>query len=254
MAARKMKVTIITAAYNRVATIGHALESVAGQTHRDIEHIVVDGGSTDGTLEVVARHRASVAKLIRGPDKGIYDALNKGLAASTGALVGFLHSDDFYAGKDIVSTVAGEVERQALDAVYGDVAYVPPDDVGRVVRVFSSRRFRPDRIAWGWVPAHPALFVARTLFERFGPFKADYRIAGDFEFIARIFSRADLRYAYLPRVLVKMRTGGISTKGWRSTLLGNREILRACRENGIDTNYLKILSKYPAKVLEFLRA
>ena len=248
-----MRVSIITACYNRVATIADAIGSVAGQTWPDIEHIVVDGGSTDGTLEVVARHRDSVDKLIPGPDRGIYDALNKGLAAATGSVIGVLHSDDFYAGNDVVRRVADEMGRRELDLLYGDVAYVHPDDLGRVIRVFSSRRFRPDRIAWGWVPAHPALFVSRRLFERFGPFKTDYKIAGDFEFVARVFSRAEPRYAYLPEVLVTMRTGGISTQGWRSTVTGNREILRACRENGIRTNVLKILSKYPAKVLEFVR-
>ena len=248
-----MRVTVITACYNRAATIGGTIESVASQSHGDIEHIVVDGGSTDGTLEVIERHRASIDQLLPGPDRGIYDALNKGIAAATGSVIGVLHSDDFYAGKDVVRRVAEEMARRELDLLYGDVAYVHPRDLGRVVRVFSSRRFRPERIAWGWVPAHPALFVARRLFERFGPFNTDYRIAGDFEFMARIFARGEPRYAYVPEVLVTMRTGGISTQGWRSTLLGNREILRACRENGIRTNVLKILSKYPAKMLEFVR-
>lgn len=248
-----MRVTIITACHNRVATIGEAIESVAAQSYGDIEHIVVDGGSTDGTLEVIERYRASIAELIPGPDNGIYDALNKGLAACSGDLVGFLHSDDFYAGRDIVGTVVDEVRKGKLEALYGDVAYVRPENTQRVVRVFSSRRFRPDRIAWGWMPAHPALFVSRHLYERFGPYKTDYQIGADFEFVARIFSHADFRYAYLPKVLVKMRTGGISTRGWRSTLVLNREIMRACRENGIATNYLKIYSKYPAKLLELVR-
>jgi len=247
-----VKVSIITACYNRAATIAQAIRSVASQRYRDIEHIVVDGGSTDGTLEAIAAHRSSIARLIPGPDRGIYDALNKGVAACTGDVVAFLHSDDFYADEEVIGTVVGEMRAGALQVLYGDVAYVRPDAPERVVRVFSSRRFRPSRIAWGWVPAHPALFVSRALFERFGPFKTDYQIAGDFEFIARIFTRGTPRHAYLPKVLVRMRIGGISTRGWRSTLLGNREILRACRENGIRTNYLKILSKYPAKALEFL--
>jgi hypothetical protein len=139
-----------------------------------------------------------------------------------------------------------------LDALYGDVAFVRADDVERVVRVYSSRRFRPALIGWGWMPAHPALFVRRRLFSDYGAFKTEYTIAGDFEFVARIFSRRDLRYAYLPAILLKMRVGGISTRGWRSTLTLNREVLRACRQNGIKSNYLKILSKYPAKALEFL--
>ena len=246
-----MRVTIITACYNRAATIGGAIESVASQTYRDIEHIVVDGGSTDGTLDVVARHR-SVARLIPGPDKGVYDALNKGIAAASGELIGFLHSDDVYAGNGVIERIATEMNARALDALYGDVAFVRADDLDRVVRVYSSRRFRPSRIGWGWMPAHPSLFLRRRLFQEHGAFRTDYTIAGDFEFVARIFSQPNLRHEYLPEILVKMRLGGISTKGWRSTLTLNREVLRACRQNGIPSNYLKILSKYPAKLLEFL--
>jgi glycosyltransferase involved in cell wall biosynthesis len=218
----------------------------------DVEHIVVDGGSTDGTLDVLAAQRHSIAKIIFGPDNGIYDALNKGIAASTGEMIGFLHSDDFYTGADVIQAVVSEVSRQSLDAVYGDVAFISGDDEDRIVRTYSSRRFHPSRIAWGWMPAHPALFVSKNVFRQFGVFKTDYAIAADFEFVARIFAKPTLRYAYLPKVLVKMRMGGISTRGWRSTLILNREVLRACRENGIRTNYLKILSRYPAKVLEFL--
>jgi glycosyltransferase involved in cell wall biosynthesis len=248
-----VKVSIITACYNSALTIEGALASVAGQSYQDIEHIVVDGGSTDGTLEVIARHGSRVAKLLRGPDRGIYDALNKGIAASTGDVIAFLHSDDVYAGPRIIEDVVRQMVGGSLEVLYGDVAFVRGDDFERVVRVYSSRHFRPSRIGWGWMPAHPALFVARKLYGQYGPFKTDYAIAGDFEFVARIFARPTFRYAYLPRVLVKMRMGGSSTKGLKSTLILNREVLRACRENGIPSNYLKILSKYPAKALEFLR-
>jgi glycosyltransferase involved in cell wall biosynthesis len=250
--ATRLRVSIITACLNRRGTIADALAAVRRQTGADIEHIVVDGGSTDGTLEVLAQHRAALAKLIPGPDKGIYDALNKGVAAATSEVIGFLHSDDVFARDDVISTVAGRMEAESLDALYGDVAFVRGDDLERIVRVYSSRRFSPSRIAWGWMPAHPALFVRRAVYRERGGFKTDYRIAADFEFVARIFSSGRLRYAYLPQVLVKMRLGGVSTGGWRNTLTLNREVLRACRENGIATNYLKILSKYPAKALEFV--
>lgn len=248
-----MKVSIITACYNSERTIAATLDSVARQTHGDVEHIVVDGGSTDATLAIVAARGKRVARVIQGPDAGLYDALNKGLASSTGELIGFLHSDDVYADDTVIATVAREVRQHSLDALYGDVAFVKDDDPERVVRVYSSRRFRPATVAWGWMPAHPSLFVTHRLFARFGPFKTDYAIAGDFEFVARVFAQPDFAYCYLPKILVKMRTGGISTRGWRSTLTLNREVLRACRENGIRSNYFMILSKYPAKALEFFR-
>jgi glycosyltransferase involved in cell wall biosynthesis len=235
-----------------VRTITDAIDSVASQTYPGVEHIVVDGGSTDGTLDVLTARRGRIAKIISGPDNGIYDALNKGIAASSGDIVAFLHSDDLYSDADVISTVVGQSANASLDALYGDVAFVKADDISRVVRVYSSAFFRPSRIAWGWMPAHPALFVSRKLYHRFGLFKTDYAIAGDFEFVARIFAKPDFRFAYIPRVLVKMRMGGSSTKGLKSTLIQNREVLRACRENGIPSNYLKILSKYPAKALEFL--
>jgi glycosyltransferase involved in cell wall biosynthesis len=247
-----MKVSVITACYNRAQSIAAALDSVASQTYRDIEHVVVDGGSTDGTLELISAQGGSIDKLITGPDRGIYDALNKGLAASSGDLIGFLHSDDVYAGSDVIQTVVEQVQTRSLDALYGDVVFVRAEEPDRVVRRYSSRRFRPSRISWGWMPAHPSLFVCKRLFERFGSFKTDYAIAGDFEFIARIFARPSFKYGYVPKVLVKMRMGGMSTQGWRSTLELNKEVLRACRENGISSNYLKLLWRYPAKALEFL--
>jgi glycosyltransferase involved in cell wall biosynthesis len=247
-----MKVSIVTACYNSARTIAGALDSVASQTHPDIEHIVVDGGSADGTLDAVAARAGRIAKLIPGPDRGIYDALNKGIAVATGEVIAFLHSDDVYAGPWVIERVVRRMSAESLGALYGDVAFFRGDDPERPVRRYSSRRFRPSRIGWGWMPAHPALFLSRTLFQRYGSFKIDYVIAADFEFVARIFAHPTFRYAYLPEVLVKMRTGGTSTKGWRSTLVLNREVMRACRENGIRTNYLKILSKYPAKALEFL--
>jgi glycosyltransferase involved in cell wall biosynthesis len=250
--AARLKASVITACFNRRDTIGESLASVRSQVGADIEHIVVDGGSTDGTLEVIERERDAISKFIPGPDKGVYDALNKGIAAASGDVIAFLHSDDVYAHPEVVARVVQRMERESLDALYGDVAFVRGEAPDRIVRVYSSRRFSPSRIAWGWMPAHPALFIRTEVYRRQGVFKTDYRIAADFEFVARIFSTGRLRYAYVPDVMVRMRMGGLSTRGWKSTLTLNREVLRACRENGIRTNYLKILSKYPAKALEFM--
>lgn len=248
-----MKICIITVAFNAAHTIADTLQSVATQTHPDIEHIVVDGASTDGTLDVIKSYGARVSKMISEPDAGIYDAMNKGIQLATGDVVGFLNADDVYADTCVLARVADAMVREDLDALFGDVEFFRAETPGRTVRRYRSARFGPDRIAWGWMPAHPALFLHRRVFERFGSFRTDYRIAGDFELVARIFHANTLKYRHLPEVLVRMRTGGVSTGGWRNTLLLNREVLRACRENGIPTNPLMVLSKYPAKLLEFLR-
>jgi glycosyltransferase involved in cell wall biosynthesis len=247
-----MKVTVVTVCYNAAATIGGTLESVATQSHADLENIVIDGASRDDTLKIVERYAGRLARVISEPDHGVYDAMNKGLALASGEVVGFLNADDLYAGPDVLSRVAGIMEEERLDALLGDVEFFSPKDPSGTVRRYRSAQFSPDRIAWGWMPAHPALFLRRHVYERFGLFRTDYRIAGDFEYCARIFHEGSLKYRSLPETLVRMRMGGVSTSGWRNTILLNREVLRACRENGIDTNMLKILSKYPAKALEFL--
>ena len=247
-----MKVSVITVCFNSAETLESTLTSVANQTGAEVEHIVVDGASTDNTATILQGHLHQLARVISEPDCGIYDAMNKGVRVATGDVIGFLNADDVYAHQNVLSTVAEIMKREHLDALFGDVEFFRPDNPGRTIRRYSSAHFRPDRIAWGWMPAHPALFVRREVFQRVGEFRTDYRIAGDFEFVARAFGKHTLRYRHLPEVLVRMRTGGISTAGWRNTLLLNREVLRACRENGIATNMLKILSKYPAKLLEYL--
>jgi glycosyltransferase involved in cell wall biosynthesis len=247
-----MKVTIITAAYNAAKTIDETLDSVARQSYPNIEHIVVNGASTDDTQSIIEQYRDKLAAIVSGPDHGVYDAMNKGLALASGEVVGFLNADDIYADKDVLSRVVGIMEHESLDALFGDVEFFRSEDPTRTVRRYRSARFSPDQIALGWMPAHPALFLRRRVYEHYGVFRTDYRIAGDFEYCARIFHSDTLVYRSLPETLVRMRTGGISTSGWRNTVLLNREVLRACRENGINTNIIKIFSKYPAKLMEFL--
>ena len=248
-----MKFSIITAVRNSAATIGAALESVERQTYPDIEHIVVDGLSTDGTMEIVRKHSARLAKVVSERDSGIYDAFNKGLRLATGEVVAFLNADDVYAAPDVLQSVHDVFERSQASAVFGDVEFVRPEDPGRVVRHYSSERFSSGRLRYGWMPAHPSLFIKRRLIEQFGGFDASYRIAGDFELVARLFGRERIDFEYLPRVFVTMRTGGASTRGIRSTMTINREILRACRHNGIATNRAFLWMRFPAKLLEYLR-
>lgn len=248
-----MKVSVITVTFNSAKTIVQTLASVATQTWTDVEHVVIDGASTDETLDLLKRHGGHLTRVVSERDAGIYDAMNKGVRAATGDVVGFLNADDWYANPEVLRTVAATMQNERLDAVLGDVAFVEPGAPHRVIRRYRSDRFSPERLAWGWMPAHPGLFVRREVFERAGPFSTSFRIAGDYEWIVRAFYGTNLRYRHIPEILVHMRTGGISTGGWRNTVLLNREVMRACRQNGIATNWFKILSKYPAKLLEFVR-
>jgi glycosyltransferase involved in cell wall biosynthesis len=247
-----MKVSVITVCYNSARTLERALQSVAEQDWPAVEHIVIDGASTDKTKEILERFQSRLAYLVSEPDKGIYDAMNKGLAHATGDIICFLNADDHYASTNVLSMVASQMRDDNLDALMGDVEFFHEGNISRTVRRYRSDRFHPRRLAWGWMPAHPALFLRKEVVQRVGWFKTDYRIAGDFEFIVRAFHGHLLRYRHFPDVFVRMQTGGVSTAGWRAKIRLNQEVLRACRENGLHTNLLKILSKYPLKLMELL--
>lgn len=247
-----MKISVITVCYNASRTIAETLRSVRQQTHGNIEHIVIDGGSKDNTLEIIAVEGQHVARTVSERDDGIYDAMNKGVLLATGDVVAFLNADDYYKDPGVLAKVAFVMESEQLDALYGDVEFFRLDRQDSTVRRYNSGRFSRARLGWGWMPAHPALFVTRRLFEQYGAFRKDYKIAGDFEFIARVFRHPELRHRHLPQSLVRMQLGGISTSGWRATVLLNLEMMRACRLNGISSNWLKMLMRYPLKALEFL--
>lgn len=246
--------SVITVCFNSATTLGRALQSVTKQDWPNVEHIVIDGGSKDGTAKVLEEHRSYLSHVISEPDQGIYDAMNKGLALATGDVICFLNADDYYDSSQVLSKVASIMQKDNLDAVLGDVGFFRKDNINRLVRHYRSGMFTPKRLAWGWMPAHPALFMRQEVFNRIGYFKTDYQIAADYEYVVRAFcGRTALRYKHIPEVLVRMQMGGVSTKGFQSTIRLNQEIIRACRENGVSTNYLKIFIKYPLKLLEFLR-
>ncbi|MHB8845082.1 MAG: glycosyltransferase family 2 protein [Nitrospirota bacterium] len=243
-------VSIITVVRNGASTIRDCLTSVASQTY-PVEHIIIDGGSTDETLKIVGEY-PHVAHVVSEPDRGIYDAMNKGIARTTGDVIGILNADDLYADRDVVATIAAEFRARPVQSVFGDLVYVNRGDVNRIVRYYRSARCTPDRFAYGWMPAHPTFYVKRACYEQYGVFKTDYHIASDFELLARFLGRHRITYRYIPQVLIKMRAGGVSTKSWRSNVTLNREIVRACTENGIKTNYLMVYSKYLTKVYQLL--
>lgn len=243
-----MKVSIITVCYNAADTISDCLASVNAQTV-PVEHIIIDGASTDNTVELV-RKISPHARIVSEPDNGIYDAMNKGLRLATGNIIGILNADDFYAGHHVIEKVLSLFQESGADALFADLVYVRPDNLDQVVRYYSGAKFTPDKFAWGWMPPHPTFFVRRELYERYGLFRTDYQIAADYELTARFLARHHARYVYLPEVIVRMRTGGVSTRNLRSNWILNREILRACHENDIQTNMLKVYSKYFRKIMQ----
>lgn len=248
-----MKVSVITVCYNSQASLQKALDSVALQTWPDIEHIVIDGASSDATPAIIQRNASRIAYFVSEPDTGVYQAMNKGLKQATGDVIAFLNSDDVYQDDRVLELVVNTMQDQGLDALYGNVDFFNSAAPERTVRTYDSGRFSPARIAWGWMPAHPALFLSRRIYQDFGYFREDYQIAGDYEFVARIFKDGKLRSIHLAQTLVRMQIGGLSTAGLHATYVLNKEILRACRQNGINSNWLMVLSKYFFKFRELLR-
>lgn len=242
----RLTVSVITACFNRVGTLGQALASVQAQTGVAVEHVVIDGGSTDGSLELVRKLGTKVAKLVSEPDRGIYDALNKGLERATGDVIGFLHSDDWFPHPRVLERVAQAFADPAVEAVYGDLDYVTPDGT-KVVRRWRSGVFRPERLGRGWMPPHPTLFLRRSVYTRLGGFDTGLAIAADYEFMLRLFKSRDvLHFSYIPEVLVKMRWGGASNRSLGRIWRKSREDLTAMRRHkvgGLGTLLLKNLSK-----------
>ncbi len=247
-----MKISLLTVSFNSAATIGHTIESIRSQDYKNIEYIIVDGDSKDGTVEIVKSHEAIISKWISEPDHGIYDAMNKAIRLATGDVVGIINSDDFYASPQILSSVADAFSDPSVDAVFGDLVVVDPQNLRKVVRRYSSARWNPEKFAWGFMPAHPTFFVRKKFYDEIGVFKTDYHIAADYELLIRFLFVHRLRYRYLPLTMVHMRRGGVSSRGLMSNIILNREILRACKENGIYSNGFMVYSKYFRKLFELI--
>ena len=245
-----MKISIITTTFNSAATIKDTLESVNTQTYSNIEHIIVDGASTDKTLEIVRKYGKRVATVISEPDKGIYDAMNKGIEAATGDVVGVLNSDDFFTSNDVISVVVKTFTENNIDALYGDVHFVNPDDLNKMVRYYSSKIFKPSLFRLGFMPAHPSFYMKRECYEKHGLYSLDYKIASDYDLLIRFLYKEGIKYKYVQKDFVTMRTGGISTENLNSRITLNREIVRACKKYGINTNMFLLSLKYFYKIFE----
>ncbi|MBU3540808.1 glycosyltransferase family 2 protein [Polynucleobacter sp. UB-Tiil-W10] len=247
-----MKITVITVCFNAASTIKKTLDSVAFQTYPSIEHIVIDGDSKDGTLGILKSHEAQFSSLLSEPDNGVYDAMNKGLRLATGDIIGFLNADDVFAHPNVLADIATAFIDENIQAIFGDVEYFPAHNPRKTLRKYRSNKFSPKKLQMGMMPAHPTLYMRRGVYEQYGLFNPDYKIAGDFEFISRVFKIPSISYLYMPEVMVRMQTGGLSNSGIKSSILINREIKKACKENAIPTNSLKLWLRYPLKLPEWL--
>lgn len=268
-----MKISIITATYNSAQTLQDTINSVRRQSFTDYEHIIIVGGSTDGTIEIIKanapRYGKGQFRWISEPDAGIYDAMNKGIAMATGDVIGLLNSDDFYTSFDVLLAIAKEFERKPdIDAVYGDIHYSKPDDTTRLVRFYSSKKFRRWQMRFGFMPAHPSFYCKKATYERFkmdgrtienfrgnpdnAYFNTSFRIASDFELLLRMIYKGRIKTSYIWKDFVTMRTGGASNAGMANRKIIFREHLRALARNGIYSNFLILSLRYPFKVFDLI--
>jgi glycosyltransferase len=243
-----MKISVITATYNSALTIQDTLRSLEQQTYQDIEYIIVDGASTDNTLTIVGNESTRVAKIISEPDRGIYDALNKGILAATGDVVGFLHSDDVFASVDSVLQIVNAFILENTDAVYGDLQYVSAIDPSKVIRLWKSGQYSKERLKRGWMPPHPTFYMKRDCYEKFGAFDLNYRIAGDYDSLLRYLWAGNISMSYCEHVLIKMRVGGASNRSLKNIWRKSCEDKRALSNSGLavlPALFWKNVSKIP---------
>ncbi len=228
-----MKISVITAVFNNRKTVGAAIDSVLSQTDVEVELIVIDGGSTDGTLDVLRTYDDRLGVLVSEPDRGMYDALNKGIQLATGDVVGFLHSDDLYAHERVLARIAAAFAAPEVGAVYGDLLYVSKNAPGVVVRYWRAGEFSQRRLGYGWMPPHPTFYVRRSVYQRLGAFDLRYRIAADYDTMLRFLGKGLVCAEYIPEVMVKMRLGGASNRSFANIVRKSHEDYLALRRNGV---------------------
>lgn len=248
-----MKVSIITICYNAVDYIDETLRSVVIQEHRDIEHIVIDGGSTDGTLKKIKRYEDIIVHFVSEKDDGIYDAMNKGLALATGEVIAFVNAGDMIARYDVVSKMVDEFNRTHLDAIYGDAIMVDPDDITKVKRQWKGGIYKRENFKKGWMPPHLGTYIKRSVYDRYGHFNTQLQVAADYELLMRFMYKHNISVAYCERVLVRFRLGGKSNASLLHILRANREVYRSWALNGLQVSPLIMLRKPLSKLAQYFK-
>ncbi len=248
-----LKVSIITVVYNNFSTINETINSVIAQSYSNIEYIVIDGNSTDGTRKILESRKKDIDILVSEPDSGIYDAMNKGINLATGDIIGTLNADDFFADNNVVTRIISAFETDSsIQAIYSNVVFIDDSGQQKITRYYSSKNFYPWMFKFGFQPAHPTFYIKKQVFKQYGIYRTDLRIAGDFELLMRFMLRYKIKHKYIEDVWVKMRTGGASTSGLKSVFSVNSEILIACKANSVYTNKIMIYSKYLIKWWGFI--
>jgi len=245
-----MKVSIITVVFNGVRMIEDCIKSVTRQTYPNIEHTVIDGGSTDGTVETVERYSDRIAKFISEPDNGMYDAMNKGIKAATGDIIGILNSDDFYVDEHVIEDIVRTITENKTDSCYGDIVYVDRDIPDKIVRIWNAGEFRKDKFKKGWMPPHPAFFVKKKIYEQYGYLNLSFPLAADYELMLRFLYKYKVSTTYIPKVLVKMRAKGTSKPG-TYTLRTMVENYKAWKVNNLNYPITMLLKPF-SKISQFL--
>ncbi|MBW3697556.1 glycosyltransferase [Vibrio sp. T187] len=241
-----MKVSIITVCYNAEETIRDTLESVISQSYSNIEYLVIDGGSSDGTMDIVNEYRHAIGVVVSEKDNGLYDAMNKGMSLATGELIGVLNSDDVFYSTSTIEEIA--LLAQGADGVYADIGFYN-EALSKKTRHYSSKGFHKAKFSRGFMPAHPSCYLKRDIISKVGNYSLEYKIAADFDYLVRVFSLPRVSFIYLEKEVVKMREGGVSTSGFSASILLNKEIIHSCKKNGVPCSWLSVLSKYPEKLL-----
>lgn len=248
-----MKISIITVTYNSAETVEDTIQSVVNQTYPDIEYIIVDGLSKDNTLDIVKKYGDKIAKVISEKDKGIYDAINKGVDLATGEVVAILNSDDLYSHNRVIESIMKTFTDSGADAVYGDLVYVERNNTAKITRTWHSGRYKEGKFLKGWMPPHPSFFVKRWCYQRFGKFHTNFKTSADYELMLRFIHVNKIKLAYLPEILVRMRLGGQSNVSLANRLEANREDRKAWEMNGLKPGRLTLIRKPLSKVLQFLK-